>query len=199
MSARNLTISKKRMTLVTRILFILLSALPIHGVSAAPLNSKNVAVYRDEQSRFILSYPSSWTHVPSTHQRTRIKIVSEEGAGGEDCAVNVQELEDGNNLSPAEAIRSLPDARNYEHALRTALPNAKVVRSGKTHLSNQEAEFFVTTFTVRSVGMEVPMKSIVVQTIRNDKLYTASCRSSPERFEELMPIFQLVFAGLLIK
>jgi len=186
-------------SIVTRILFILLSALPIHGVSAAPLNSKNVAVYRDEQARFVLSYPISWARVPSTHQRTRIKIVSEEGAGGEDCAVNVQELEGASNLSPAEAIRSLPNARSYEHTLRTALPDAKVVRSGKTYLSNQEAVFFVTTFTVRSVSLEVPMKSIVVQTARNGKLYTASCRSSPERFEELMPIFQVIFSGLLIK
>ena len=166
---------------------------------APALNSRDIVVHRDAQAGFIFQYPKSWSPVPSTFERTRIKIVSEQGAGGEDCGVNVQIDESLRNVSPQEAIRRMPDARNYQRALRVGLPDATVVENGRTHLSNQDAVFFIITFTVRSVGLEVPGKMIAVQTARNGKVYTVSCRAGRNEFDRLMPVFQLIFAGFLIK
>lgn len=184
-----------------RILGILLaSGFYITGAwGVTPPNAEDIIVYRDDQAGFILQYPKSWSSVPSTHQRTRIKIVNERGAGGEDCSVNVQVDESLGNVSAQEAIRRISDARNHERRLRTAIPDATVMQTGRTYLSNQEAVFFIITFTFRSVGLEVPMKMIMVQTVRNGRVYTVGCRAVQSEFDRLMPVFQLIFAGFLIK
>lgn len=182
--------------------FLLLSALSGLSVSAwgaPPPNSKNVVVHRDDEAGFILQYPHDWSPVPATHQRTRIKIVSERGAGGEDCIVNVHHDEKFRHLSPPEALRQLSDPRAFQQGLRSAIPDATVVGSARTHLSHQEAVAFVVRFTFRSVGLEGQVKMIIVRTVRNGRLYTVGCRAGEEQFDHLMPTFQTIFAGFLIK
>ena len=185
--------------IVTRILGILLALNFANAFGAQPLHGKDVIAYRDDQMGFIFQYPKTWTPVPSTHKRTRIKIVSERGAGGEDCSVNVQVDDNLRKLSSQEAIRQMPSANSYQQSLRTAIPDATVIETGKTYLSNQEAVFYVSTFTFRSVGMEVPIKMIHVQTIRNGKVYAVACRASSSDFARHMPAFQIILAGFLIK
>lgn len=176
--------------------FILLGA---SGLSAFASANTSVLVHRDDEAGFILQYPGNWSSVPATHQRTRLKIVSERGAGSEDCVVNVQIDETLRGVPLSESIRRMPDARTFQRALRSAIPDATVVESGKTYLSNQEAIFFVSVFTFRSAGLEIPVKMITIQTIRDRRVYTVGCRAREAEFDSLMPVFQIIFGGLLIK
>lgn len=54
------------------------------------ITSKDFTVFRSKEDGFIFQYPKTWSKVPSTHGNTKIKIVSNNGNGEEDCSVHVQ-------------------------------------------------------------------------------------------------------------
>ena len=83
--------------------------------------------------------------------------------------------------------------------LRSIISDATVIESGKTYLSNQEAFYTITKYTFRSFGIEVPMKMLQIQTLKNGYIYTVACRTSQERYDEMLPSFQAIIAGFLIK
>jgi hypothetical protein len=163
------------------------------------LNSKNVEVYRDDKARFIFQYPNSWSRVPATHERTRIKIVSGNGAGGEDCGVNVQIDESLRKYSTQQVVRQMLDAPAMQQAQRVNFPDAKILDSGFTTISHQDAVFYIIELTWRNVGVEIPMKMITVQTVRDERVFTLTCRGGKTEFERAMPIFGIIFSGFLIK
>jgi hypothetical protein len=164
------------------------------GLSLAA-SDKDIQIYRDKDYRFILQYPATWSQVPSTHQGTRIKIVSENGDGDQDCMVNVQKTK---KTSTKEFLRSAPSAKEHERILRNVLPDVKVIKRGETYISNQGAIYYIIDSIFKSVGIEVPMRQFMIVTAKNEHLYTVTCRATQEEFEQYLPDFQIVFAGFLI-
>ncbi|RJQ38880.1 MAG: hypothetical protein C4550_06205 [Nitrospiraceae bacterium] len=163
------------------------------------LSKNELITYRDDTYKFFFQYPKTWTAVPSTHKGTRIKIVNEYGSGDADCGVNVQFDASLKNVTPKDVIATISNPQILQKAMRTAIPDATIVKSGRTYLSNQEAFYAITKFTFRSFDVEVPMKMIQMQTAKSGYVYTFSCRTSSERFDEMIPIFQLISAGFVIK
>lgn len=47
--------------------------------------------------------------------------------------------------------------------------------------------------------VDVPFKQIQVQTHRNGFAFTLTCRTEPERFDMMLPVFKLIMAGFVIK
>jgi len=185
------------MKIIQRMVLLLLLALLLPDITSA-ISSKDFITYRDQESKFISQYPNTWTQVPSTHERTRIKIVSENGNGGQDCAVNVQYEEKSKGISPKEFLRSAPSVQEFENGLRKALPDAKVLKRAATNLSNQDAIYYIVDFTIKSVAIEAPIRMYMVQTAKNGNIYTLSCRAGQQEFDERIAEFELIFAGFLI-
>lgn len=154
--------------------------------------------YRDDTYKFVFQYPKTWSAVPSTHKGTKIKIVNENGSGDADCGVNVQYDASLKGVTPKEAIAIISNPQILQKAMRTGLPDATITKSGRTYLSNQEAFYTITKFTFRSFDVEVPMKMFQIQTAKIDYVYTFFCRTSSDRFDEMLPIFQLIPAGFVI-
>lgn len=186
------------MKMILSLVLSLLLALLLPNISSA-ISSKDFITYRDQNNKFIFQYPNTWSQVPSTHERTRIKIVSENANGGQDCAVNVQFEKRSKNISPKEFVRSVPNVQEFEKGLRKALPDAKVIKRAATNLSNQEAIYNIVDFTIKSVGIEAPIRMYMVQTAKDGYIYTLSCRAGQEEFDERSAEFELIFAGFLIK
>ena len=155
-------------------------------------------VYQDDMNKFIFQYPKTWSSVSTTHKGTKIKVVNENGFGDCDCGVNVKYDESFKNIPPTEFIASMSKEAT-EAVLRSINSDATVIESGKTYLSNQEAFYTITKYTFRSFGIEVPMKMLQIQTLKNGYIYTVACRTSQERYDEMFPFFQAIIAGFLIK
>ncbi len=155
--------------------------------------------YRDDMYKFIFQYPKSWSQVSTTHKNTRIKIVNENGSGDSDCGVNVQYVPEAKNMAMKDAIAQMSDPKVMQKSLRSAIPDATAIKNGKTFLSNQEAVYNIVKFTYRSFDIEVPIKMIQIQTVRSGYIYTFACRTSSERFDEMLPTFQLIATGFVIK
>ena len=162
------------------------------------ISKNDFTVYRDDTNKFIFQYPKTWSSVSTIHEGTKIKVVNENGFGDCDCGVNVHFDESINNISPKEFAASMsPQA--LEKAMRSSIPDATIIDSGKTYLSNQEAFYTISKYTFHSFGIEIPMKMIQIQTVKDRYVYTVACRTSIDRFNEMLPAFQMIFAGFLIK
>jgi len=163
------------------------------------LTSKDFTVFRSKEDGFIFQYPKTWSKVPATHSNTKIKIVSKNGNGGEDCSVNVQQYnQQFANTSTKEFVRLIGNVEKYQAGIRKSMPDAVVVDSGTTSISNQDAFYAATTFTFKSVGVEIPFKMFTVVTLKKGRVYTVACRAAPEDFDRNMPMFQLVFSGFVL-
>lgn len=160
--------------------------------------SKNdFLTYRDDQFKFLFQYPKSWSPVSTTHKNTRIKIVNENGSGDSDCGVNVHFDASLKKMSPKEFVASI-SSKTYEEKMRSVIPDATVIKSGTTFLGNQEGFYAITKSTFRSFEIEVPMEMLSMQTLRNGYIYTVSCRTRQDRFDEMMPFFKVIISGFLI-
>lgn len=186
------------MKIASRTALTLLIPLLMPAISLA-ISSKDFIAYRDQEKKFIFQYPNTWAQVPSTHERTRIKIVNDNGNGRQDCAVNVQFDSNSRKQSPKEFLRSTPSVKEFEKGLRKTLPDAKLIKRGATFISNQDAIYNIVDFTIRSVGIEVPIRMYMVQTARDGNIYTISCRAGQQEFDEYASEFELIFSGFLIK
>ena len=140
------------------------------------LTDKDLTVYRDDTYKFSLHYPQNWSPVPPTHKKTRIKIVNENGSGDCDCGVNVQYVPEAKNMKAKDAIAQISDPKIIQNNLRSSIPDATIIKNGRTFLSNQEAIYHIVKFTFRSFGLEVPIKMIMIQTVKREYVYTVSCR-----------------------
>lgn len=176
-----------------------LATIPTSAIAQDP-SIKNVVYFRSEEHKFIFGYPKSWAPVPSTHERTIIKVLKNNGAGPEDCSVNVQSLPRNPDATPEAFVKSAKEsAAGYIGAMRKAYPDAQLIAKQQTNLSNQAAWMTIAKFTVKSIGVEMPMKVILVQTQKNDRVYSVGCRAPIQSFESTFPTFQSMMLGFLIK
>ena len=86
-----------------------------------------------------------------------------------------------------------------QEKMRSVIPDATVIKSDKTFLSNQDAFYMIIKSTFRSFETEVSMKMLQIQTIKNGYSYTVTCRARQDRFDEMLPFFQVITSGFLIK
>lgn len=167
----------------------------VNNTSSVASNGKQ-HVYRDRERGFVLHYPATWSQVSSTHANTRIKIVKENRV--QDCMVNVQTGKVPRNLTADEFAKSAPTISEYEQLMKKVLPDMKIFKRERTFLSNQAAISYIYDSTFRSPGLEIPMRGIIIQTVKNGYIYSVSCRALRDEFEEHFTEFQLIFAGFLI-
>ena len=166
---------------------------------ASGLTNDDFVHHEDQEFRFSAWYPKTWKKVPSSHSQTRLKAVSDAGNGTDDFSVVVTYSEGLKRISPNDIDKMLPAPDEYIRNLQVYSPDAKLVESGRTNLSSQPARFYITEVTARSFGVEVPFKQMQVQTFRNGYVFTVTCRTEPERFDTMLPVFRLIMAGFVIK
>jgi hypothetical protein len=153
------------------------------GRSASPrksetgrLEDNDYLVYQDKGYLFSASYPKSWTNVPISHPQTRFKVRSENGF--DDYSVNV--VPSGSTMMPREFVEAM-DKMDPLQSIRPYFPDAVLVSKGKSHLSNQDAFFFVYKGIFKNAGIEIRITVMQWQTIKHGNVYTLTCRAATAR------------------
>ncbi len=151
---------------------------------------------RDETNGFAIWFPKDWAVVPTTHAKTKLKIVSKKGAGGDDFNIVVVS---NPAFKKSTADKLVPMMLEKPEALaaqlRSAYPDAKIIKTGKTHLDSKTAYYVIFDGTFRSFDVEVPIRCLQVVTIHGDKCFYLTSRTEPERFDVMKPMFTLIMAG----
>ena len=173
---------------------LILLILPI--TLAQTLKDSDFVYYHDERYPFSAWYPKTWSKVPITHPQTRLKVRNENEI--DDYSINIISLEELKKLSPKEYIGML-SKNDYLNLLRTTFPDITLLESGQTFVSNQEALYFITKLTQRSVGIELPMAQMQILTAKDGNVYTLTLRTEPERLEEMLPVFRAILMGFVIR
>lgn len=160
---------------------------------ARPLEDNDFLVYQDSTYLFSAWYPKTWTHVPITHPQTRFKVRSENGF--DDYSIVVVGSEIFKNMTPKEFVEIMMNQTDPLELLRPYLPDAVLLKKGKSYLSNQEAFFFTYKSVFKTAGVEIPVTVMQWATIKYGNVYTLTFRAKPERFEIMLPVFQRILFG----
>ncbi len=149
--------------------------------------------HRDETNGFAFWYPKSWSKAPTTYAKTKVKIVSDKGAGEDDFNVVVVSDPAFKQITADKLVTMMlgrPEALAAQ--LRTAYPDAKIIKTGKTQLDNKAAHYVIFDGTFRALDVEVPMRFLQVFTIQGGRGYYLTSRTDPEKFEAMKPVFTLI-------
>lgn len=173
--------------------------LPLPQTQQANFTDYGFIHHRDEDNFFSIWFPKSWAMVPTSHSETKLKIVSNDGAGVDDVNVVVMYSDELKKTTASQYAKTLTNADAYVERLKTYASDIALIEHGPTHLSSQPGYYYITTMTVRSFGFDIPNKQLQIHTLRDGYGYTITCRTEPERFDEMLPIFKLMLAGFVIK
>jgi len=180
---------------------LLARLLLVPSVAQSSITAADFEVYRDDEYGFTFWYPKTWLSVPTTHSRTRIKVVSDNGLGEEDCICGVHFSEAIKDMSPKEFIASVskPEAiLALQRQMSEIFADYELLEHHTTKLSNQDASYTVSRATSESMGWSIPMQMLQVGTMRRGYVYTLTCRTAPEKFEEYKPFFELILWGFIL-
>ncbi len=176
---------------------ILIILFPTASYPSEP-DARNFDVYRNAEYQFSFWYPKSWAPVPVTHGETRIKVVSNQGKGGDDCNVVAISRDMFKGLTPEEYIKDM-NSLDLEVMYREQYPDYKIIERGRSNLSNHDAHYMISIMTMRMFGISVPNKQLQVSTVDNGVQYIITCRTEPDRFDEMLSVFKIIMAGFVIK
>lgn len=137
--------------------------------------------------------------MPATHAQTRLKAVSKNGEGTDDFNIAVSYNPQATTLTPAEYVSRVSNSATYLKLIRATVPNVQLIEHGRTKLSNQDAYYYTTDITHRSLGVTLPTRQLQVFMAKGGYQYTITCRSPPEDFDKMMPTFQAIIAGFILK
>lgn len=160
------------------------------------LEDGDFLVHRDNRYLFSAHYPKTWRTVPISNPQTCFKVRSENGF--DDYSISVVSSDSFKSMTPREFVEMMNKTDPLE-SLRAYLPDAVLLRKGKSYLSNQDAFFFVYKGVFKSAGLEVPVTVMQWQTIKHGNLYTLTCRAETERFETMFPVFQTILYGFVFQ
>lgn len=167
-------------------------------VYASQITNNDFKVYEDKRHKFAFWYPKNWQSAPTSDTRTRINIISDNGLGEDDCNVTVVESKIFKNQK--KYVKGMvANTDKVERFLKKQNPSYRLVKSGQSYLSNRQAFYTVATMIFRSFGVEIPIKVIQVSTVNQGMQYTITCRTSPENFESMLPLFKVIMVGFRIK
>ena len=162
----------------------------------AQLTNNDMVHYRDQTNGFVIWYPKIWAKVPETLPSTKLKVVSRAGLGNCDFSVTVLSNPIYRSMTAAKATELvLKNPEALLARLKREYPDAKIIQLIETKLNNRAAYSVTFDATFRSVGVDVPMRFLMVSSVDGDRAFTLIGRAPPEEFENTRPEFLLMMSG----
>ena len=171
--------------------FILLAA---SALCAEPATSDDFQVFRDDEFRLTVACPKSWKKIATADAQSRIRVISEEGLGGDDLHVTVLSNDMFRKLTPSDYVKRVSTPQMTDglvKGLQQKFATAKLVSSGKMRLSDQDAFFFTCDVTLKGAP-DFVMRQIQVSTLKGGTVYYVTCRTGRDDFDKRMPLFKRI-------
>ena len=182
------------------LLTLFVFALSVSAFGQLKDGSDNFSVYRDEKFPFSVFYPKDWAQTEPSHPQTRFKITSEMGIGLSDFSVVVTSPKEISNLSSSDFANGLVKKPEIVTALlKAGLPDAKLISSGKTYLSNKEAFYIKSSGTFRNFDESFDLILYQIVLVYEGNSYSLTCRALKEDFDEYFPIFKLIASTFVVR
>jgi hypothetical protein len=162
--------------------------------------SDGLSVYRDEKFPFSVFYPKDWAQTEPSHPQTRFKATSELGLGLADFSVVVTSPKEISNLSPSDFANGLVKRPEIVNAMiKMGLPDAKLIASGKTYLSNKEAFFIKSSGTFRNFDESFDLILYQILLVFEGNSYALTFRALKDEFDDYFPIFKVIASSFVVR
>lgn len=182
------------------LLTLFVFALSVSAFGQLKDGSDNLSVYRDEKFPFSVFYPKDWAQTEPSHSQTRFKATSELGIGLSDFSVVVTSPKEISNLSPSDFANGLVKRPEIVTAmLKMGLPDAKLIASGKTYLSNKEAFFIKSSGTFRNLDESFDLIIYQIVLVFEGNSYSLTFRALKEDFDEYFPVFKVIASTFVVR
>ncbi len=184
----------------TILLTLFIFALSVGTFGQLKDGSDGSSAYQDEKFPFSLIYPKDWAQTRRSHPQTRFKITSELGLGSSDFSVVVTSAKEISNLSSSDFANGLVKRPDIVTAMiKMGLPDAKLIASGKTHLSNKEAFFIRSSGTFRNFDESFDLILYQIILVFEGNSYTLTFRASKNEFNEYFPTFKEIASSFVVR
>ena len=182
------------------LLTLFVFALSVSAFGQLKDGSDNLSVYRDEKFPFSVFYPKDWAQTEPSHSQTRFKATSELGIGLSDFSVVVTSPKEISNLSPSDFANGLVKRPEIVTTmLKMGLPDAKLIASGKTYLSNKEAFFIKSSGTFRNLDQSFDLIIYQIVLVFEGNSYSLTFRALKEDFDEYFPVFKVIASTFVVR
>jgi hypothetical protein len=182
------------------LLTLFIFALSVSTFGQLKDGSDNLSVYRDEKFPFSVFYPKDWAQTEPSHPQTRFKVTSEMGIGLSDFSVVITSPKEISNLSSSDFANGLVKRPEIVTAmLKMGLPDAKLIASGKTYLSNKEAFFIKSSGTFRNFDESFDLILYQIILVYEGNSYSLTFRALKEEFDEYFPTFKVIASTFVVR
>ncbi len=184
----------------TILLAIFIFALSVSTFGQLKDGSDGTSIYQDEKFPFSVISPKDWAQTQPSHPQTRFKITSEMGIGLSDFSVVVTSPKEISNLSPSDFANGLVKRPEIVTAMiKMGLPDAKLIASGKTYLSNKEAFFIKSSGTFRNFDESFDLILYQIVLVFEGNSYSLTFRALKDEFDEYFPTFKLIASSFVVR
>lgn len=149
-------------------------------------------VYKDQKYFFRISYPANWKdEAEKSHPLVRLEVISNETANFTITVINVKGSE---KVTSANYVKLfLEENPNALKQMATQiLPDAKIISTGKTFLSNKEAFYLIFEGSFKTLNETILMKIYTLQVLFEGNIYTISFGSEKVEFDKYLPTFKAI-------
>lgn len=158
-----------------------------------------LVTYKNAEYGFSFSYPSSWARETPKSALGVVKVSSDHGYGNAACNMVVYRSSAFKNKSTHNAVATLSPSFLIGELKRGGIDDAIVVESGLTKVFNRDAFFAVLSYSIKTMGETIPVKTLQVITTKSDVVYTFSCGTAdPATFSSTYPVFRAIIGSLFI-
>ena len=174
--------------------FVILLVSASHGIAIS-----EIVTYSNAEYGVSFTYPSSWAREPNKAGPGIAKIVSQNGYGDEGCSLSVMRSTSLKGITMQEYIKQFSSPTFLNEFRRNGYEDAIIHESGKTKVFNRDAYYMIMSYSIQTMGEKIPMKSLMVYTIKNDTQYTFACGTAePKNFPKVYPVFKAIIGSFFI-
>lgn len=162
-----------------RILIIILILFHLFCSTASASQSANI--YRNKDYTFSIIFPEGWNIRGG--QTPHTAVVAENGKG-ESIVIQVWQLPRKVSLKDFTNNDLKNHIKGTFEEFKDRYPNAVLLDSGITYISNEKATWLSVTYTINQAFATADVKTLMYQVFYNGRMYQIMCSSLTGRFKQ---------------
>lgn len=151
------------------------------------MSKAETTIFRSEKDKFRFIYPSNWTVKQGNGPNVKAKVTL--GNNGVSCNVVVREVP---NFTNNDYVSNY-SIQDVFQGFKGRFTDAKLLNGGLGFMDNIKAYVIIFDNSYSALNKSVKLRTIMAQTVKNEKVFTFTCTSHRSLFGK----YELVFADIL--
>jgi len=157
-------------------------------------------VFQDEQFPYSIKYPDSWIKIAPSDPQVRFRILNNLGHGTAQIGITVAYRKQNEQFAPGEYVSGIIERPQLIQAIISqSMGDAKILSSGKTFLSNQEAFFVRSEGVIKSLDQVSEIEQYQVIMLLEGNQYILHFADTKANFDKDFPEFESIVSTFSVR